>query len=842
MKKVKILSFVLLLLFGQGENLYAQFNCGLPNPSDIQKKESFDLFQKYIRQKKAKLTTYKVAVKANVISANNTANFLSENDIRAIISNANLYLQNINVQLYLLNDKVYQIKDDKYADFKIADENALRQINDVPNAINIYFVKKITLQDLTILSGYASLPTTSASSNRIFYSYFERSEDDFTNLKDKTFLHELGHYFGLFHTFQDSNNSDIKKRELVTRGNGSNCVSTGDQLCDTAADPFERLPLISAYNCTETAPADIVDANGDIFSPPIDNIMSYHQRCGNVFTEQQYQKMQASFAIRFSPLAEYQIVPRNPNFVIINNLDKKVYCIGDSLRISFNLEGLFENNNQLFVEISDQFGKNYQKIDARLNNEKLVIKLPDDFPEGDNYRVQLTATRPETTSAISENFAIRTYPGVTLSAENGIINSGESTNLIFNFSGSGPWDLDLSDSTFIKNIRQNSYQIAKSPLQTTTYSIISARNMCGEGIKGNATTINVVQPQILAEALSTSTVCQGQNIKLSIAIIGKLSSSSQLVIQISDTNGHNFTDLPTQVSLFTLSAQIPSTFQVGSGYRIKVLAKNSDYFSSILGPFTIIAPPSPPIIAENFLYCQNSNSEPLFAEGTNLKWYMSELDIKSFQSITPPTGNEGVLNYYVSQTNAYGCESKKIKTTVTIKPLILALINGDATVLKGDSALIQINFTGELPAEIKLSDGRTFVCNQNPFTIEVKPLQSSTYTLKEVQNACGFGTVLGSATITISEPLATEENSVELINVYPNPTNQQVNIDFLVASTKSSNIILSDNNGKVLQQKRLLSSESQQEIFDFKTYSSGIYFLKIIHDKKTIIKKIVLEK
>jgi hypothetical protein len=174
--------------------------------------------------------------------------------------------------------------------------------------------------------------------------------------------------------------------------------------------------------------------------------------------------------------------------------------------------------------------------------------------------------------------------------------------------------------------------------------------------------------------------------------------------------------------------------------------------------------------------------------------------------------------------------------------LISALINGDATVLKGDSALIQINFTGELPAEIKLSDGRTFVCNQNPFTIEVKPLQSSTYTLKEVQNACGFGTVLGSATITISEPLATEENSVELINVYPNPTNQQVNIDFLVASTKSSNIILSDNSGKVLQQKRLLSSESQQEIFDFKTYSSGIYFLKIIHDKKTIIKKIVLEK
>lgn len=838
-----MLIFTLLLLTGQSKTLLAQFACGSPSPSEAQKKELLELFQKFTQQKNTRvINNYRVAVKANVVSANNASSFLSESDVRVIINNANTYLQNINIQLYLYNDKVYQIKNDQYADFKIIDEVSLRQANDVSDAINIYFVKYITLQNLTILSGYAALPSYSASTNRIFYSYFERTEDDFNNLKNKTFLHEIGHYFGLLHTFQDSNNPDMSKRELVTRGAGSNCVTTGDQLCDTPADPFERLPLIYAYNCDQKTPTDLQDANGETFSPPINNIMSYQQRCGNIFTEQQYQKMQASFAIRFSPLAEYQITSRSANFLTINTLDKKVYCVGDSLKISFDLEGMFENNNQLFVDISDKNGVNFQRIESKFVADKIAIKLPFSLPEGDDYRIRLTATRPETISPISEHFAVRTYPNANISSTKSSINVGESTDLVVSLGGSGTWSFQLSDGTSVDNFRQNSYIISRTPAESTTYSVVSVKNMCGIGSTGNSASVNVIQPQIQAEALSTSTICQGQSIRLSISVVGKLSSNSQLVIQISDPTGNNFVDLPTQVSLFTLSAQIPAGFQTGTGYRIKVAAKNTDYFSSVLGPFNIITPPPPPVVVENYSFCQNSETSPLTATGTNLKWYTGELDVKPFLNITPPTGNTGTFSYYVSQSNSYGCESKKAKINVTIIPLATAIISGDVSMLKGDSTLLDVNLTGELPIELKLSDGRSFVCNKTPFSIEVRPTKSTTYSIKEIKNSCGVGFVNGSARITILEPLADEEAVKEQVKVYPNPTTEQVFVEFVSSVSQNSSINIIDVGGKTIQTRNLKGLGKQHEVFDVSNYSAGIYFIKTNFDKRVSIKKIIIEK
>ncbi|MDP5140528.1 MAG: M43 family zinc metalloprotease, partial [Spirosomaceae bacterium] len=135
---------------------------------------------------------------------------------------------------------------------------------------------------------------------------------------------ELGHFFGLLHTFQDSNNPDVSKRELVSRdiGSGGNCDKTGDYLCDTPSDPFERLVSISSYSCNDKLPDDLVDAFGTTFSPPVDNIMSYHVRCGNVFTSGQYQRMLQSFSIRFSPSAAYNLLGNQANYLIVNSLNK----------------------------------------------------------------------------------------------------------------------------------------------------------------------------------------------------------------------------------------------------------------------------------------------------------------------------------------------------------------------------------------------------------------------------------------------------------------------------------------------------------------------------------------
>lgn len=838
---------ILLLLSGQGENLFAQWHCGTPIPNKQEKKALLGHYQTFIQQKKTgrfRLTNYKVALKVNIISGINTptSDILNETDIREIIAHANTYLQNINVELYLLNNQVNAIKDDKYADFKITDEAELRRKYDVQNAINIYFTQKISLTNLTVLSGYTTLPSPASSSNRIFYSYFERSTDDIQNLKNKTFLHELGHYFGLLHTFQDSNNPDESERELVTRGAGSNCAIMGDQLFDTPADPFERLPILSAFECTNTSPADIVDTNGESFSPATNNIMSYYQGCGNAFTEQQYLKMQASFAIRFSPAAEYQLTGQgSTNFVSIKSLNKSVYCAGDSVQVSYNMEGLFEDGNQLITEISDNSGKNYQVIESKRRGSKILLQLPYNLPAGENYHIRITATRPETTSPISESFAVRSYATAFIRSSIASINAGDTVDLTVSLGGSGAWSFDLSDGTSIKDTRQTTHTFTKTLNETTVFAIKSLRNMCGEGTGKQSTVINVIQPQIQTAGLASTTICQGQTVKLSISISGSLSFDSQLNIQISDTTGQHFTDLPTQVSLFSLSARIPADFKTGSGYRLKVVAKNSSLFSAPIGPLTIVSPPSPPLVNPVVNFCQNNAPQTLNATGSNIRWYVDEYDLISYNSLVPSTTKEGTFTYYVTQTNSSGCESSKARIDVNIRAYPNATLSGDNTILLGDSTALNVNITGGLPALVKLSDGKVFDIKVSPFKVEVKPTQSTTYLLTEVKNTCGSGMVSGSARIIILEPLATEEMMKDGVTVYPNPASEQLTLEYLLSQPSTSVILLTDMTGKVLQQNTTKVNKGKKEFLDLKSYTAGSYILRIKLAEKSINRKIIIE-
>lgn len=94
----------------------------------------------------------------------------------------------------------------------------------------------------------------------------------------ETWIHELGHYFGLLHTFNaTSSGSNVL-------ADNSNCITTGDFLCDTPPDPNG-----GEQNCINITP--IIDANGMKYNPLIENFMSYYTGCRRSFTHNQYEKM-----------------------------------------------------------------------------------------------------------------------------------------------------------------------------------------------------------------------------------------------------------------------------------------------------------------------------------------------------------------------------------------------------------------------------------------------------------------------------------------------------------------------------------------------------------------------
>lgn len=131
------------------------------------------------------------------------------------------------------------------------------------NRINIYLVDRF---DDPTLCGFAS--GLGVNTSMIY-------------LRAGCLPHEMGHLFGLLHTFEGSGVENV---------NGSNCDIAGDLICDTPADPFIEGTQIQwlGENCEFIYTG--TDINGEYYQPHVGNIMSYYG-CDCGFTRGQYIKM-----------------------------------------------------------------------------------------------------------------------------------------------------------------------------------------------------------------------------------------------------------------------------------------------------------------------------------------------------------------------------------------------------------------------------------------------------------------------------------------------------------------------------------------------------------------------
>ncbi len=111
-------------------------------------------------------------------------------------------------------------------------------------------------------------------------------------IDEGTFTHEMGHYFGLKHTFEPGDSPTGMTEELV---NGDNCETTGDMICDTPADPYVELDTTTMWVDVEMGcrfVATMQDANGEYYKPDVGNFMSYYDpSCSCGFTHGQYMRM-----------------------------------------------------------------------------------------------------------------------------------------------------------------------------------------------------------------------------------------------------------------------------------------------------------------------------------------------------------------------------------------------------------------------------------------------------------------------------------------------------------------------------------------------------------------------
>jgi hypothetical protein len=166
--------------------------------------------------------------------------------------------------------------------------------------------------------------------------------------------------------------------------------------------------------------------------------------------------------------------------------------------------------------------------------------------------------------------------------------------------------------------------------------------------------------------------------------------------------------------------------------------------------------PKPAVLTPSVEYCLGATASPLSATGNNLKWYLTLNDTNPRTSpLTPFTEKVDDYSFYVTQTGTNTCESAKAEIKIHIKPLPSATISGNSSIALGQTATIQVNFTGDAPWKYILSNGQTASTNDANLQISVSPTVTTSYVVTEVSNVCGKGIPNGVALVTVLIPTIT---------------------------------------------------------------------------------------
>jgi len=206
----------------------------------------------------SRTTGYVVPLAFHVVRRSDGSGGIDEARLVRALDDANLHFAGAGIVFCWPGPVDYIDSNDLYYNIDTqAEIDALRSINPVSGAINVYFTANLADENGP-LCGVSSFTWDTVQGIVV--------DNDCTALNGdhSTFSHQIGHYLDLLDTHETAFG-----QECV---DGSNCATAGDLLCDTPADPMlgaHNVDPNCVYVGTET------DAcNGESYHPDTTNLMS----------------------------------------------------------------------------------------------------------------------------------------------------------------------------------------------------------------------------------------------------------------------------------------------------------------------------------------------------------------------------------------------------------------------------------------------------------------------------------------------------------------------------------------------------------------------------------------
>ena len=399
------------------------------------------------------------------------------------------------------------------------------------------------------------------------------------------------------------------------------------------------------------------------------------------------------------------VIP-NINTALLNPVK---ICAGANLSVPFVLTGAFETAVTYTAQLSDATGSFAAPLAIGTGaTTPIAATLPAITTGGAAYQIRVIASTTATTIA-SQAFAIRPLPTAGLSGT-ASINVGDASNLLLAFTGDGPWTYRLSDGTS-GTAASNPATLSVKPTVSTTYSLQSVANECGNGTVSNTPVRITVIPRLSTADLNLGGVCAGVSVSVPFTITGSFESAVSYIAQLSDATGSFVT--PTNLASSNsspISVVVPANAVAGTAYRLRVVASGNA--SSVSSPsFGVRVRPTAAIAGNATInFGETANVTLTFTGDSPWTYTLSDGSSNTSNqtplvvSLKPNQNTTYVLN---SIRNLCGDGSTSGSASVTVIPR-LATEDISTVVCVGNSLEIRFGIGGVLPANtnylVQLSD------------------------------------------------------------------------------------------------------------------------------------------
>ena len=304
--------------------------------------------------------------------------------------------------------------------------------------------------------------------------------------------------------------------------------------------------------------------------------------------------------------------------------------------------------------------------------------------------------------------------------------------------------------------------------------------------------------------VNTATGCESDRSVITVTVSGKplapvvanisyCQGATASALTATATVGHTlkwYADATTSTAL--AAAPVPSTSLAGTAaFYVSQVNTTTGCESDRVAIIVTVNATQPPVVAAA-TWCQQAVSTALtatVASGHRLNWYGNSATGGSGSNTAPvpSTSVIGTFDFYVSQTNlASGCESMRSKLTVTIYPTPeRPVVTRDA-----NASLVSSVKTG-------LQWLKDQVVINGAVDSIFKPSVSGNYSVRHTQNGC---TVFSQDYYYMTTALVNLNND-EYIEIFPNPFQSYLQINFKLNRLKKPNLKVYEASGKLIYEE-----------------------------------------